>query len=335
MKILIVGCGMVGSAIAYELSKAGMAVTVAEQGIAGQKGASGASLGVLMAVCSAKAKGDLVKWRLASLQRFESLIPELEQALNVSIPYNRAGIICLYESASVKQKYLDLIDIRQQQGFQLEWWDSYDNCQCQGALYSPCDRWVHPQKLGEALTAAAEQQGVKFYYQTPINNLENYRQEFDFIVVSAGMGSNNLIAQTLLQPVRGLALELYLPELNLTHIIHTENLAGEDINIVPLGGDRYWLGATVEFNLDQFSPHQSIEWLLQEAVKFCPLFANAQIIKTWYGDRPRPKSMPAPIIKFLDSSQKIILATGHYRNGILMAPITAQLVQELILTSSR
>jgi glycine oxidase len=90
---------------------------------------------------------------------------------------------------------------------------------------------------------------------------------------------------------------------------------------------------------------QIFSLLLDRAQQFCPAFSTAAVIKTWAGDRPRPANQPAPILGFLpatanrhDRSQspaspaQVILATGHYRNGVLMAPVTAAIVRDLITT---
>jgi glycine oxidase len=102
-----------------------------------------------------------------------------------------------------------------------------------------------------------------------------------------------------------------------------------------MGGDRYWVGATVEFEAtksnQQLPMATNIPLLLESAIGFCPEFAKAEVLKTWAGDRPRPKANKAPILGFLPNHPHVLLAIGHYRNGILMAPVTAQITRDLIL----
>jgi glycine oxidase len=351
MKVLVIGCGMVGAMTAYGLTRAGLEVTVCESQPSYAQGASGSALGVLMAVCSSKGEGAIAQLRLASLKLFDCLLEELHSEFQLHVPCNRAGILCLYESDTAEEKCAKLIAMRQSQGYTLEWQPTVAGWHCAGAMYSPSDRWVHPSKLISALVSATIQLGGNFHFHTPITDLYSTAAAFDRIVITAGLGTNQLIGQSILHAVRGLALTLELPELDLSlvanpfshkhhahcsepqsfPVVHAVTSTGEDINIVPLGNQRYWLGATVHFNPEDCQPQRDIEWLLETAAKFQPLCQRAQVINSWIGDRPRPKYQKAPILGFLTPDKKILAGVGHYRNGILMAPITAQIICDLIL----
>lgn len=375
--INIIGCGVVGAAIAYKLSKTNretqqnLSIQVFEAKPAPAMGATGASLGVLMAACSSKAKGDLVSLRLASLQMYDRLIDELIAQTNLPILYNRLGILNLYRSPVIS-KMRSLIEIRDSQGFALQWLKrsqilaDFPQFQAEGALFSPCDRAVHPVQLVNALVAAATQNGVQFHWQMPISDVNASLKALimgdradistDLTVIASGMGTNALVADLLkktanpnspstdlVQPVGGQALLVRVSDLNLATVIHAENPDANneilnDFNIVPLGNDRYWLGATVEFErspMPNSEPSQDNVALLLDAAKFwCPAFARAQVMETWTGDRPRPQAAKAPILGFLSTQPQILLATGHYRNGVMMAPITAQIVSDLIWQGS-
>ncbi|MFO0214181.1 MAG: NAD(P)/FAD-dependent oxidoreductase, partial [Pseudanabaena sp.] len=105
-----------------------------------------------------------------------------------------------------------------------------------------------------------------------------------------------------------------------------------DINIVPLGDDQYWLGATVEFEYELLPREENIALLLAQAIAWCPAFANAEVLETWSGERPRPQGTRAPILGFVPNHPQMLIATGHYRNGVMMAPVTAQITKDLLLT---
>lgn len=366
--INIIGCGVIGAAIAYQLSKTcqetkcNASIKVFEANPAPAMGATGAALGVLMAACSSKARGDLVSLRLASLQMYDRLIDELIAQTNLPILYNRLGILNLYRSPVIN-KMRSLVEIRQSQGFDLQWLErsqvlaDFPQCLGDGALFSPCDRAVHPVQLVQALVAAAAQNGVQFHWQTPILDLEalimgDRATAADVTVIASGMGANALVADflqktvnadapsgDLLQPVGGQALRVRVPDLNLSAVIHAENPdAGtatlNDFNIVPLGNDHYWLGATVEFERSPLPDPENVTLLLEVARAWCPAFAKAEVIATWAGDRPRPQAAKAPILGFLSTQPQVLLATGHYRNGIMMAPVTAQIISDLIWQGS-
>lgn len=345
--VTIVGCGVIGALIAYELSKDCQAnaldITVIEANSQPTMGATGASLGVLMAACSAKAKGDLVKLRLASLSKYDRLITELTAQTKHDLLYNRHGILSLYRSPDAEMKARSLIEIRKEQGFELQWLgqsqiaEQFPQWLTDSGLLSPCDRALHPRKFAQALVDAATKNGVKFHWNTSVQNLEALSS--DRLVITAGLGSNALIApllrdqkQDLLQPVGGQALRVKVPNLNLKTIVHAENEDGSDINIVPLGDDQYWLGATVEFEYEQLPREENIAFLLEQVIAWCPTFAKAEVLETWAGERPRPQATRAPILGFVPNHPHMLIATGHYRNGVMMAPVTAQITKDLLLT---
>lgn len=350
--VTIVGCGVIGALLAYELSKCkaeSLDVTVLEANSKPAMIATGAALGVLMAASSSRARGVLVKLRLASLSKYDRLISELTTQTNLDILYNRNGILNLARSPDAETKSRSLAEIRKRQGFDLQWLDreqiakDFPLWKTDGGLLSPCDRAVHPTQLVTSLVAAATQNGVNFLWNTPVQNLGDISS--DRIIVTSGLGSNHLLApllknhpkyanQDLMQAVGGQALLLHIPNLHLQNVVHIENADSSDLNIVPLGGDRYWLGATLEFELNTLPRAENIPLLLEQAIAWCPTFAQAEVLETWAGDRPRPLANQSPILGFVPDHPHILLATGHYRNGVLMAPVSAQITKDLLLTGT-
>jgi len=163
----------------------------------------------------------------------------------------------------------------------------------------------------------------------------------DRLVVAAGLGSAELAraiapeaAKPLkLQPVLGQAQRLRLPRPLSDR--PEPVLTGNDIHIVPLGGGDYWVGATVEFPAGAEPPiADGAEWgaVWQGAIDLVPALAQAEMVETWSGLRPRPVERSAPVIEPLNANSW--LATGHYRNGVLLAPATAQLIREAIAQTS-
>jgi glycine/D-amino acid oxidase-like deaminating enzyme len=408
-RIVIIGCGVVGAAIAYELSKVpGLKITVLDKQSPAQ-GATGAALGVLMGVISHKIKGNAWRMRQASMQRYETLIPELEALTGRQIPFNRQGILMLLpgqESGNAEEDLADwekLVKIRSSQGWQLEIWDAAQvksrcphlNCERTTAVYSPQDRQVDPVALTLAMVDAAQRNGVTFqfgvtvegyYLDTTLNtqhlslkiktSLEaNHEapllENVDWLVMAAGLGSSqfqflrgiqgwavpqsasNLILNSLphesnsyqpsaetrqivdIKPVLGQAIHLRLSR-RLGNPDFQPVITGDDVHIVPCNLTKqaadYWVGATVEFptdGMDIVPTPAKLEAVMEKAIAFCPALAEATVIKTWSGLRPRPAGRPAPIVEQLQGSN-ILLATGHYRNGILLAPATAQAIRQMI-----
>ncbi len=346
-RVTVVGGGAIGAAIAYELCRRGAWDVRLYEAATPGRGATGASLGVLMAVASKKPQGDLVTLRQASLRRYETLIPELEALTGATIPYQRAGILCLYDDRKAAGQWQALIPLRQAQGFAPQWLDAdalqarFPAVRACGGLLSPDDRAIDPQRLVDGLIRASELLGATCDRDRPVTRLADLVDPAaldDWLVVAAGTGSNALLApyvrlpegESLLQPVGGQALRLRSPDLDLAAVVHAESGDGTDVNLVPLGNDEYWLGATVEFDPKELPRAENVTWLRDRARAFLPNIARAEVLQTWAGYRPRPKHQRAPVLGFVPGLPRCLVATGHYRNGILLAPVTAQITADLI-----
>ncbi|MDZ7960006.1 MAG: FAD-dependent oxidoreductase [Aulosira sp. DedQUE10] len=356
--VVIIGCGVVGAAIAYELSQVkGLNITVLDSKPPAQA-STGAALGVLMGVISQKIKGKAWQIRQTSIQRYETLIPELEAITGRKIPFNRQGILslCLEEENLADRE--KLLEIRHSQGWQLEIWDKaklqnlcpqIDNEKIIGAVYSPQDRQLDPTALTLALVEAAQHNGVTCKFGVTVLSAQSSPQfchqlettagtiTADWFVVAAGLGSTPLTAQLNqkidIRPVLGQALQVSLGH-PLGNPAFQPAITGNDVHIVPVGCGDYWIGATVEFpsNGNEIPPNQELlESVRQQAIAFCPELATATIIRTWSGLRPRPEGRPAPVIGKLPGFSNVLLATGHYRNGVLLAPATAYAIREMII----
>ncbi len=359
IRIAIIGCGVVGAAIAYELSLIeGLDITLLDRKTPAS-GSTGAALGVLMGTISHKTKGRAWQLRSASMRRYATLIPELEAITKQTIPHNRHGIVKLRFAGEKLAKWEKLQQLRRQEGWQLEIWDAaqlkvkcpqVENERVVGGIYSPQDLQINPVALTQALVAAAQMRGVRTLFgvkleqiltqgnrctgiQTTAGNLA-----VDWLIISAGLGSTNLtssLEQPLdLRPVLGQAIQVKLPY-SLGNPQFQPVITGEDLNIVPIAENEYWIGATVEFadeSGEVVANTALLEQMKQQAISFCGDLAHASIISSWSGKRPRPEGRSAPIIEQSPAYPNLILATGHYRNGVLLAPATALNIRELIVS---
>ena len=361
-QVVVIGCGIVGAAIAYELSLVdGLQITVLDQQLPAQ-GSTGAALGVLMGAISKKTKGRAWQLRQTSMQRYETLIPELETLTNCQIRFNRHGILMLCFAEEDLASWEPVVETRASQGWRLEIWNRAQlqlscpqlrNENIVGAIYSPQDRQVDPVALTQALVAAAQKNGVTFKFGVTVEEIKSTSDllnrccnsikttagelEVDWLVVASGLGSTPLTAQleqpVAIKPVLGQALQLQLKQ-PIGNPEFQPVITGDDVHIVPLGEGQYWVGATVEFPNEVgevVAEAGLLEKVLQEAIAFCPPLADATILLTWSGKRPRPDGRPAPVIEKLPGYSNILLATGHYRNGVLLAPATAQAIREMIV----
>jgi len=122
-RVAIIGCGVVGAAIAYQLSHhSGLEVMVFDQAEPAQQ-ATGAALGVLMGAISQKARGRNLNMRLDSIQIYEQWVPILEAITGQTIWYNRQGILRLCFEQKNLDDWRSLAVIRQQQGWELQLYD--------------------------------------------------------------------------------------------------------------------------------------------------------------------------------------------------------------------
>ncbi len=356
-RVVVIGCGVVGATIAYELSLVpGLKITVLDRQQPAQ-GATGAALGVLMGAISKKIKGRAWQLRESSMQRYETLIPELETLTQRQIPFNRQGILMLCFAEEDLVSWQPLVETRASQGWHLEIWHKaqiQSHCpqlnheKMIGAIYSPQDRQVDPTALTQALIIAAQKNGVDFKFGVAATEIKSSSEvlsiqttegqlDLDWLIVASGLGSTPLLAQlkqpTTIKPVLGQALHLQLPK-PLGNLDFQPVITGDDVHIVPVGDGQYWVGATVEFP-DQagevVAEAALLEKVRQQALSFCPALAEATTLRTWCGLRPRPDGRPAPVIEKLPGYSNILLATGHYRNGVLLAPATAQKIREMIV----
>ena len=356
-KIAIIGCGIIGATIAYELSLiTELEITVIEKNTLAA-GATGAALGLLMGAISGKTKGRAWRLRETSLKRYPTLILELEARTNLTIPVNHDGIVKLLFTGDRLEKWQKLQQTRANQGWNLEIWNQKQLKQkCPeingenilGAVYSPQDTQINPQILTEALVKAASLNGVNFQFGVSLAQIETKQHltqittsqgnlELDYLIIAAGLGATPLTASLQskldIRPVLGQAIKFKLDR-DLDLKTFQPVVTGHDIHIVPLGNREYWLGATVEFpddSGDVIANEDLLEEVRHKAIAFFPSIAHGTILHRWQGKRPRPYGQPAPIIGKLPGYDNVLLATAHYRNGVLLAPGTAKEVKKFIV----
>jgi glycine oxidase ThiO len=348
--VVVIGCGVIGAAIAYQIALSGQSVIVVEAKDPARE-ATGAALGILMGVASQRTTGDALELRLKSSSLFEPWITQIESDIHRSLPVNRNGILHILDPGELSD-WQDTLEHRKAAGYRLDYCvqDQIRTLQpglrpeIRDAIYSPQDRQLSPQVLTHALIQAARQRGVQFFFHQPITQVKTipgrvnalYTSDYTIspglVIVSAGLGSSPLSEllglRIPLQAVKGQALRVYTSAISLGPVV-TE----KDFYLVPLPDGSIGIGATVEFQAHNSQPTlQGIQSLLTQAIHLCPALAQAEILSTWSGSRPRPTSQRAPILGCVPSYSNLMVATGHYRNGVLLAPITAQIMADLVVS---
>lgn len=358
--MLVVGSGLVGLSVAWQLLQRGHPVTLIDPRLEPADPAhcgSAAALGVLMAQVFHRSSGR--GWRLR--QRSHLLWPQWLAQLERSgarLP-RRRGLLLLAASSEDLERQRRLVEARRLQGIPLELWGRERLAALQPALpasahcglFSPEDGQLDPAALLRALWADCRRLGLDAQGDT-VERLERsgplWRahgrsggcHQASWLVISAGVHSSELLEplghRLPMEPVLGQALELELAE---TPGWTWPGVAvWHGINLVPRpdlpGGRRCWLGATLEpgDRADAGALAALRRWHSAEPAETAaadpPWLAGARVVRHWHGLRCRPVGRPAPLLEHLEPG--LLLVSGHYRNGVLLAPASAAWVCEQI-----
>jgi glycine oxidase len=332
--VLIIGGGVIGLAIALELSLLGAEVTVIERNTCGQ-GASWAAAGML-APQAERLSGDLLDLALRSRSLYPDWIDKLQALTGMDCGYWQCGILSPYLNEVLIWKlnlhtlpeYCDRAQIKAIQ--------SGLNHNVAGGLWFAEDAQVDNRLLVPALVAALRLRSVKIMEGVSVYNLETDCHRVKHLVTSQGnLQSDRYILATgawtqeliplPVSPRKGQMLAVCDPNRSLKTV-----LFAEDVYIVPRQDGRIIIGATVEdVGFTVGNTAQGMANLLNNAIRLYPAIAHMTIQSTWWGFRPHvPEEMP--ILEISPNYHNLILATGHYRNGILLAPVTAIAISDLV-----
>ena len=348
--VLIVGGGAIGCAAAFFLARAGAAVTLLERGeLAGE--ATGASAGMLAALSDEG--GDrgptFQSLCLESLQLYEALLPVLE-ATGIDVRYRRAGVLHVALDGGQAEGLRERFEGQKAAGRDVRWLDASEVARVEpqispgavAAMLSPTEPYLDPQGLAQALAAAARQHGAVIETGVAVRRLgvkdgrpralavDGRVHEAETMVVAAGPWTAALArplgVRVPVRPVRGQMLSLRGPAAPLRHVIW-----GDHAYLVPREEGQTFVGATVEdVGFRKRTTVAALRRLEQAAIGLVPGLAKAPRLGAWAGLRPASAD-GLPIIGPLPGQANVWVATGHFRNGILLAPITGQLLAESIV----
>jgi thiazole synthase len=336
--ILIIGGGIIGLAIAVELKRRGASVTVLSRNF--QEAASHAAAGMLAPQAERIPPSPMLDLGLRSRDLYPEWICKLEELTGIETGYWPCGILApVYEEAKSKLTndseaiWLDKEAIEFYQAGLGEdvvggWWYSedaqVDNCSLLKALLQAAQISGVDLREKVSVEAIQQKQGKISYVQT---SLGQFRAEK--YILATGSWANQLLPLPV-RPVKGQMLSVRMPRENYQPLPLARVLFGPETYLVPRRDGRLIIGATVEEV--GWTPHNTpkgIQTLLGRAIRLYPEIANWQIEEFWWGFRPgTPDELP---ILGTGSCENLVLALGHYRNGILLAPITASLIADSIV----
>lgn len=342
--VVIVGGGVMGCAAAYELARRGLAVTVLERSVPGAE-ASSAAAGILGAQVEAHHPGPLTELGLLSLDLYPALVRDIEKASGVAVGYRRSGVLKVTYAAA------DLTRLASERSWQKKRGLSFARLtpkalaarepalspELSGGLWFERDATLDPRALLSALRIAAEKTGAAFRSGSFVKQIaERDRRvhgvelddgslvEGSHVVLAAGSWSS-LVSQReagapRVVPARGQIVELRTSVPLLDSIVF-----GPDCYVVPRADGRVLVGSTLEFvGFRREVTAGAVARLLAAAIRLVPGLAQAELSGFWSSFRPYTEDE----LPVLGSSRTagLVWMSGHYRNGILLAPISAKIV---------
>jgi glycine oxidase len=351
--IVVVGAGIVGCAVAYELARRGASVQIVDGRRPVGMGATQASAGVLAPYIEADERNSVfLDLAVRSLHLYDSFISRVASDSGVAVTYHRTGTLEVTTSDERMATLRNVAARLEAQGLPLgvfdgraarseEPWLSGDVV---GGLLVPAHGFVGASELTRALAAAARRHGAQLIEGSHVQRIVEVNGDLvvetgrgpltsNAVVLAAGSWSGQieivgLAASIPVRPVRGQLLQIMWHGQPLRRVIW-----GERCYLVPWDDGTLLVGATVEdAGFDERTTVAGVRDLLDAACDLVPSAWTAGFIGARAGLRPASADQ-LPIIGASQVLPNLMYATGHYRNGVLLAPLTAQLVADAMLDS--
>lgn len=350
MHILIAGGGIIGLSIARSLRQAGASVTVIERGRCGEE-ASWAAAGMLSPQAETKEGDPLLDVMLASRDLYPRLADALLEENGIDIELDRRGTLYFAFNDDDAQYLRTRYEWQTAAGLPVEMLSAdearrtepFASPSVRSALYFPEDWQVDNRKLLAALIRYAELNGIEMIENTSVTALEITSGHVTGVETSSGARSADQVVLTTgawtsliklggitlpfkVEPVKGQMLLFRTAKRLFDHIIYS--LRGY---LVPRADGRVLAGSTSEFTgFDRSVTELAVSEIRAMAVEISPNLASLIPVDHWSGLRPMaPDGLP--VIGSIAGIRGLTVATGHYRNGILLAPLTAAIVADKLL----
>jgi glycine oxidase len=348
--VLIVGGGLIGCGIAFELAKRGVAVTLIERGRIGGE-ASWASAGVISLPTRPWYLPERVELSLISLGLYRALVEELEERTGLAIDYRRTGewAIAVDEKHAAREQ--TIAEWQRSLGFTVEKVDIGDARRSEPALpENLVAAWLVPDvgslsvfRLTQALAMAARQCGATVLEETPVGGLlretdrvagvrlQDRDVRADMTVLATGAWTrllgDSLGVKLPTKPVKGQLIAFANAPLRPGRII-----SGHGGYVRPRPDGTTMVAATEEdVGFDRRVTGDGVAWLLELTRTLCPVLLRGEIAETWTGLRPGSETNN-PLIGPVPGNEGLWVCTGHFRTGAKEAPATATLVAEALTT---
>jgi glycine oxidase len=348
--VAIAGGGLIGGAIAFELALAGLRVALFDRQQPGE-GSSWAAAGILSPAPENAGMISTVPLGRASLQLYPEFVASVEEISGQSVGYRARGTLEALFSTDAQEKLSTIIALHHGLGLKAEPVRADDALEMESALspeveaavFRPDEARVDNRALTKAVIASAERSGVKIFAASNVQSIakdgdrcagflvDGEKVQSRWTIIAAGCGSAEIEGAAQYAPVRpakGQMIGLRAEGFSIERVLWSDH-----VYLVPRNDGRILAGATVEYvGSEKKVTAGGVQKIIAAALQLAPALADAQIEETWAGLRPdAPDHLPIIGPTDLDG---LLIATGHFRSGILLAPITAQLIREWITTQN-
>ena len=350
--VVIVGAGAIGSAVAWRCAQRGLSVSLVDPGPL--RGAWHTAAGMLAPITELHyTETPLLRLGLDSLARFPAFAAEISDETGRSVGFQACGTVAVAWDSADLSALRDLhafaaglgVEASLLSGRELRALEPALAAGLPGGLLAPGDHQVDSRLLHAALLSACGQRGVRRVIASASVVVDGSRATgvqlddgstiaADHVVIAAGSWSGSIVGVPVehaarVRPVKGQTLRLRLPGApRLGHVLRG-TIKGSPIYLVPRADGRIVVGASSEENgFDQQPRAGAVYELLRDAQSVVPELSEAILEEVSTGLRPgSPDNAPLVGPSGVDG---LIHATGHYRNGILLTPVTADGVAALI-----
>jgi len=350
--VLIAGGGVIGLACAWRAARRGLRVRVIERSEAVAGEATGVAAGMLAPVGEATwGEEALLDLGLSSLTMWESFASELEADSGTAPGYRRCGALHVAldrdEAAQLRRR----LELHERLGLASDWKLPGDcrrlepalSPKLAGGLHAPAEAAADPVTLSLALASAVRALGgeVELGAQIVAADLasapeltlaggRSLRAERLVVATGAWSGSAEWLPADVRPPVRPVKGEILTLRGSADAPVCRGIVAGERVYMVPRDDGRLLVGATVEERgFDRTVTAGGVHELLREAYRVIPEVAELELVAASTGLRPGSPDN-APIVGPAPGHPDVLLATGHFRNGILLAPVTGEAVAGML-----
>jgi glycine oxidase len=355
--VLVVGGGIIGLVTAWRAAQRGFATAVVDPEPGG--GAAQVAAGMLAAVTELHyGEQTLLGLNLASARRYPDFAAELTELTGHDLGYRRSGTLAVALDADDRAHLRELHTLQRQSGLESEWLSGRE-CRrlepmlapgVRGGLRVDGDHQIDPRRLAGALVAACERAGVVFHRTwaerlsvvagraTGVLTRAGAALSAGQVVLAAGSLSGRLagVPDEVLPPVRpvkGQVLRLTVPKRYAPFLSRTVRavVRGSHVYLVPRENGELVVGATSEeLGWDTTVTAGGVYELLRDAHELVPGITELPLTETRAGLRPgSPDNAPLLGPTGLDG---LLLATGHYRNGVLLTPVTGDAMVHVLAT---